>query len=112
MVVKSVGVLSVGKVFACLYALLGLIVGGIFSLFALASALAGAAAGGAPPDAQHSGAVALLLGAGAIIIMPILYGLGGFVGGMIAAALYNVVAAITGGIEIELTERAPASGPG
>jgi hypothetical protein len=112
MVVKSVGVLSVGKVFACLYALLGLIVGAIFSLLALASALAGAAAGGAPPEAQLSGVVALLLGAGAIIIMPILYGLGGFVGGMIAALLYNVVAAIAGGIEIELTERAPASGPG
>jgi hypothetical protein len=109
MVVKSVGVLSVGKVFACLYALLGLIVGGIFSLVALASASAGAAAGGAPPEAQRAGVVALLLGAGAIIIMPILYGVGGFVGGIIVAVLYNVVAAITGGIEIELTERASAS---
>jgi len=112
MVVKRVGVLSVGKVFACLYALLGLIVGGIISLLALASALAGAAAGGAPPEAQHSGAVALVLGAGAIIIMPILYGLGGFLGGMIGAVLYNVAAAIVGGIEIELTQRASARGPG
>ncbi len=93
MVVKSIGVLSVGKVVGCLYALLGLIIGGLFSLISLV----GAAAGG--PDA---GLAALLLGGGAIIIFPILYGVIGFVGGIVSAALYNLVASFTGGIEIEL----------
>ena len=93
MVVKSIGVLSVGKVLACLYALLGLLVGGFFSLLAIAGAAAGAANGGP---------AALLFGVGAIIILPIFYGLIGFVGGIIMAALYNVVASIAGGIEVQL----------
>ena len=95
MVVKSVGVLSVGKVLGCLYALFGLIFGGLFTLISLA----GFAVGG--PDA---GPAALLFGVGAIIILPVFYGVMGFIGGIISAAFYNLVASIAGGIEIELTK--------
>lgn len=93
MVIKSVGVVSVGKVLGTLYGLLGLFVGGLFSLLSLA----GAAIGG-----RDAGPVAMLFGAGAIIIIPIFYGVIGFIGGIIMAALYNLVAVIAGGIEIEL----------
>lgn len=93
MIVKSIGVLSAGKMLGCLYALLGLILGAFFSLFSIV----GVAAGG-----QNAGPAALLVGAGAIIIFPIFYGVIGFVGGIIMAALYNVVASFAGGIEIEL----------
>lgn len=93
MIVRRVSVLSVGKVLACLYALLGLIVGGLFSFLSLA----GAAAGGG------QGAAAIVFGVGAAIIMPILYGLAGFIGGVITAALYNLAASLVGGIEIELS---------
>ncbi len=95
MVVKSVGVLSVGKVMGCVYALFGLIGGGLFTLLSLA----GLAIGG--PDA---GPAALLFGVGAIVILPVFYGVMGFIGGIIAAAFYNLVASIAGGIEIELTK--------
>ncbi len=95
MVVKSVDVFSCGKVLGCLYGLMGILVGGLFTLLSLV----GFAAGGG-----QQGAAALLFGAGAVVIVPILYGVMGFIGGMISAALYNLVAAVVGGIEIELKE--------
>ena len=36
--------------------------------------------------------------------MPVFYGAMGFVGGLITAGLYNVIAGFTGGIEFEFTE--------
>jgi hypothetical protein len=44
----------------------------------------------------------LLFGVGAIVLLPIFYGLLGFVCALVGAALYNVVAKLTGGIELEL----------
>ena len=93
MTLKSVGVLSVGKVMACLYALLGLIVGGFVSLFSLA----GLATGG-----PNGAGANLFFGAAAIVLLPAMYGVMGFVGGIIMAALYNFVASLVGGIELEL----------
>jgi hypothetical protein len=37
-----------------------------------------------------------------LIVVPILYGIGGFVCGFLYAVLYNVVARISGGLELEL----------
>ena len=94
MTIKSIGVLSAGKVMGILYALLGLIFGGLFTLLSLA----GFAASGGD---QQAGAGALIFGAGAIIILPIFYGVMGFIGGLLMALLYNVVASLAGGLEIE-----------
>jgi hypothetical protein len=88
--IRRFGVLSVGLLLAVIYALLGLIFGAIVSLIALA---------GAGPSRQ--GPDAIFFGAGAVLITPILYGIMGFIGGVIAAGLYNLVARITGGIEVE-----------
>ena len=43
-----------------------------------------------------------MFGAGAIVILPILYGGLGFVATLIAAWVYNVVAGIVGGIELDV----------
>lgn len=93
-VVKRVGVFSVGKVMGVLYAIVGLILGGVISL----SVLLGAAASG-----SHEGIPAAIFGAGAIVIIPLLYGSLGLIGGIIMAALYNLVASIIGGVEVEIT---------
>ena len=45
----------------------------------------------------------MLFGAGAVVILPIVYGCIGFVGGLIMAPLYNLVAKVVGGIEVELS---------
>lgn len=102
MILKSVGVLSVGKVLGCLYALIGLIVGAFISFFALIGAAASA-------GANRGGAAALVYGIGAILVVPILYGIGGFIGGIIMALLYNVVASVVGGVEVELMPSARTS---
>ncbi len=43
-------------------------------------------------------------GPGLLVFIPIGYGILGFIVGIIAAALYNLVAKVTGGIEFELKD--------
>jgi hypothetical protein len=38
------------------------------------------------------------------VMLPIIYAVGGFIGGIIAAALYNLVAKWTGGFEFEVSD--------
>lgn len=95
MVIRRVGPLSVAKISGALYALMGLIFGAIISLFSvLGTAFA--------PDTQNAGAIGMLFGAAAIIVLPIFYGVLGFIMTLIAAALYNWMAAWLGGIEIDV----------
>ncbi len=45
-------------------------------------------------------------GIGFAVLMPLIYAAFGFVGGVIFAALYNLVAKLTGGFEFELVDLA------
>jgi len=97
MTLKHVGVLSVGKVSGMLYGLLGLIIGIIFALFSLLGV------GIAITQTGDSTALfGALFGVGAVILMPLFYGIMGFIMGVIMAALYNLVAGWVGGIELHL----------
>ena len=95
MVVRKVGVVSVAKILAALYAGMGLLIGGVFALISLVSA--GWMAGQDGP--AWLGAV---FGVGAVVLLPIFYGLLGLIGGAIMAALYNLFAGMVGGIELDL----------
>jgi hypothetical protein len=99
MVIREIGVVSLGKVMGATYALLGLLVGGCFALISLASAGFASAAGsdGAP---AFFGA---MFGVGAVIFMPIFYGVMGFIGGLIGALIYNFVAGMIGGVELDIS---------
>jgi hypothetical protein len=94
MVVKRIGPLSVGKIAGTLYAVMGVLIGAVVSLIAMA--------GGMSSDAAGASGMGALLGVGAIVVFPILYGGLGFVFTMLAAALYNVVAGMVGGIELDM----------
>jgi len=94
MVVKRIGPLSVGKIAGTLYAVMGVLIGAVVSLIAMVGSSMGS-------DTGSSG-MGALLGVGAIVIFPILYGGLGFVFTMLAAALYNVVAGMVGGIELDM----------
>jgi hypothetical protein len=94
MVIKRIGPLSCAKITGTLYAILGLVFGGIFSLAALAGSFASNNSTGA--------GIGALLGVGAIVIFPFLYGGIGFVSTLIAAWLYNTVAGFVGGVEMDL----------
>ena len=97
MVIKRVGPMSVAKVAGVLYALIGLLIGGIFSLVM-------AVAGGFMGTQQEMPIPMLgtFFGVGAVVVLPIFYGVLGFVGGAIGALIYNLVAGWTGGIEVEI----------
>jgi hypothetical protein len=94
-VVRRIGVLSLAKITGALYAILGLIIGACISLFAvLGSAFASKEAG--------LGGMGMMFGVGAIVILPIFYGLIGFISSLIGAAIYNGLAGWLGGVELEL----------
>ena len=85
--------MSVGTTLGALYALLGLIGGALFALFAFIGGVASGNAEGA-----------LGAGIGGIfmaILLPVFYGIAGFIGGFLSAILYNLVAKFTGGISFD-----------
>ncbi len=97
MTIKSVRVLSLGKILGSIYAGLGLIFGVI---------LAGISLFGLGPMADGSDTPALLgilLGGGAVVFLPLVYGLFGFIGGLVVGTIYNFVAKIVGGLEVEVS---------
>lgn len=97
MVIKSIGVLSLGKVMGVVYAALGLIFGGFFTFISLI----GAAFGSALSSGEEA-ILSLIFGVGAIFFLPVFYGVMGFVAGVITAAIYNVVAKFAGGLELQI----------
>jgi hypothetical protein len=95
MIIKRVGPLSCAKISGTLYGIMGLVVGAVISAVAVA--------GGFGPGSDDTDAnVARVIGPAAIIVMPLLYGCMGFVVTLIAAWIYNVLAAVVGGIEIDV----------
>jgi hypothetical protein len=97
MVLKSVGVMSCAKIGGTLYGLMGILLGGIFALIStLGLALGQNSSSGAPAW------LGAFFGVGSIILFPIVYGIMGFIGGLITAVLYNLLAGFVGGIEMEL----------
>ena len=97
MVIKRVNPVSAAKIGGVLYGLLGLVIGACVSVFALL--FSGAMA--AMSDQPNGSMFGMLFGAGAVVIMPIFYGVIGFVMTLISAALYNIASKIIGGVEIE-----------
>jgi hypothetical protein len=102
MILKRIGVLSGAKVFGAVYAGMGLVIGCIFSLFAM---LQGAILGATSDLGGMGGAFGMLFGVGAIILFPIFYGLMGFLGGALGAFIYNLVSGFVGGLELTMAEK-------
>lgn len=80
--------LRAGMVLGILYGFIGLLV----APFIVLAAVAGKQVGGGVVFA---------------ILLPVLYGAAGFIGGIIAAALYNLIATWTGGLEFDLSDAPP-----
>ena len=99
MVLKRVGVWSAARVAAAIYGGLGLIIGSILALASLVGA--GFAAAAFDQDSPPA-FLGVIFGVGAVIFVPILYGLFGAIGAAISSALYNLVARTVGGVELEL----------
>jgi hypothetical protein len=89
MIVRRVEPFSAAKVGGALYALLGLVFGALFTLISFTGLTAGMSSYGA------------LFGVGAIIILPIVYGIIGFIFAGLSAFFYNIAAKMTGGLEVQ-----------
>ncbi len=98
--VRKVGIGSLAKILGFLYAAIGVIAGAVISLASLAGAAFGQAAGG--EEGAAAAVIGLVFGVGAIIVLPIFYGVMGLVGGLIMGAVYNIAAGVVGGIKIDL----------
>jgi hypothetical protein len=98
MVIKRIGVGSAAKVAAVLYACIGLFVGAMLALISLAGA-------GFMAEAQRNSDfpafIGPLFGVGAIIFLPICYGILGLCIGAVVALIYNAAAGVTGGLELD-----------
>jgi len=99
MTVTRIGALSLAKVMGLIYGGMGLLFGLVFSFFAHLGAAFGRAFEGASGPEALFGA---LFGVGAVIFLPIFYGLMGFLAGLLTAALYNLAARAVGGLELEV----------
>ena len=91
MVINRVGPLSCAKVVGLLYAILGLVMGAIVSLIS--------SVGGFNPGRDLANP---LLALGAVVFFPVAYGVMGFLMTLIVAWLYNGLAGLVGGIEIDV----------
>ena len=85
--------MSAAKIYGAITAVMGFILGAFFALFSMVGVAAA-------PDASV-GILSAMFGVGAIIFMPIMYGIIGFISGALTAVIYNVVAGMVGGIELE-----------
>ncbi len=94
MVLKSIGVFSMAKMLGALYATIGFLIGLLFALLSVV--------GAGISDSGSVGLLALVFGVGAVIILPVFYGVLGFIGGALLSALYNLIAGMAGGIELNL----------
>ena len=98
--VKRVGVFSYAKITAVTMAAFGVIIGVIYGLIFMV--VGGAMMAGGGRDAGMAGGSTLVIGLVMMIAIPVMYGIIGFIGGIIGALVYNVAAGVVGGLELEL----------
>ncbi len=97
---RNINPIQCGIVSGILYVLLGVIVALLFApIMSIMTAHM-------PPGVPRAAAG---LSMGTLLVFPIFYGVLGFIGGIITALVYNLVAGWTGGIEITLATLAPVA---
>jgi hypothetical protein len=98
--IRRIGVLSLGVMAAAIDGVLGLVMLPFFLLVGVFGALADQSGGS---EAVGAGIMLVIIA----IFVPILNAVMGFIIGVIAAFIYNLVAGWTGGLEVELTPAPP-----
>ena len=104
MVIRRFGIWSAAKLYGGICATMGVIIGIFFALAATVGGLPGAVANSDSHAGLAAGGFGAIFGVGAIIILPIFYGVMGLIGGAIGAALYNLFAGLFGGLEVEIQQ--------
>jgi len=92
-IIRKINVLSLAKVQAIMGIAIGLILGAIFTIISILK------------NASYQGNYDLIFGKPSIIVLPILYGLFGFLGGIIGAIIYNTISRFVKGIDIVVEKK-------
>jgi hypothetical protein len=111
MTIRRFNVLSVAKIQGFLAFVIGLLIGVIYGF---AFMIFGAAISSLVPQGQSQavgGVGAIVIGLIIMIVVPIFYGVLGFIGGAIAGLVYNLAAGVVGGLKFELESLAPVYAP-
>ncbi len=98
--IKKVGVLSYAKITAVLCFIIGLLLGVIYFFVAVVFGAMLMGVGGRGGAA--AGGFSFVYGLIMLIMFPIIYGAVGFISGALGALIYNLLAGMIGGIEIEV----------
>jgi len=101
--VRNINPVQLGVVSGVLYALLALVIALLMLPFMTMFSHFGGGMG------RMGAGLGVFGGTTVIIMLPVFYGVTGFVGGIITALIYNLVAAWTGGIEITLATHEPVA---
>jgi hypothetical protein len=96
--IASVGVLSAAKMSGAMCFVIGLIWALLYGFFTLIIFLIGSSVTG---DARILG-VGVLYTICFLVALPFIYGVSGFLGGAVGALIYNLLATMIGGVEVEL----------
>lgn len=97
---KRIGPGSAFKVGLVTYGIVGLVIGACMALFSMvAGSLGGLAGAQASAGAR---AIGFGFGIGAIVVMPILYGIIGAISAALGALVYNLAAGWIGGLEVDI----------
>src|ERR1044072_8684465 len=102
MQLKRIGPFSLARLGACPFGAIGLFVGACFSLGALVGMTIAHDASAANP------VVGLVFGVGAIVFLPLIYGVLGALMALVIAALYHLLAGWLGGGRLTPAETHPA----
>jgi len=102
MTIKRFGPISVAKMYGLLCFIMGLIIGLIYGLIVIISGAAITALAPSSSEGSAGGISTIVVGILIMIGMPLFYGFFGFIAGLIGALIYNGVAKIVGGVELEL----------
>jgi len=95
MVLTRIGAWSMGRIYGTISAAFGLLAG----LMLAAASVIGSGLGA---NGDIPAGLGALFGVGAVIFLPICYGVLGLLVGALTAALYNLFAGMVGGVEMDL----------
>ena len=96
---KRIDPFQLGKMLGALYGIMGLLFVPIIFLF---SAFGAMAANQGSHSQMSGAALGAGMGVGVALLMVVAYAVMGFIGGIIAAFLYNILAKFVGGIRVEV----------
>ena len=105
MVLRRIGVVSAAKIFGAMNGAIGLIIGAIVALVAMAGPILPSARQAADSPSW----VGPMFGVGAVVFLPIFYGILGVVSGAVMAGLYNLFSGMVGGLKLQIQPPTPPS---